>query len=60
MSKFKGVATKYLADYMSWFKCQKYFKTDKNIIKVRNLMVNSHTVHVKTKMTVFVYRTVSF
>ena len=60
MAKFKGVATKYLADYMSWFKWLEYFKTDKDIIKIRNLMVHSHTAIIESKVSDFVYRTVSF
>ena len=60
MAKFRGVATKYLADYMSWFKWQEFFKTDKEIIQCRNLMVHSHTTHINSKVNDFVSRRVSF
>lgn len=60
MAKFRGVATKYLADYMSWFKWEEYFKTDKDIVKCRNLMVHSHTTHISSKVTYFVLRKVEF
>ena len=54
------VATKYLSDYLAWFRWLEYFKTDKDIIKVRNLLVHSHTVHTTCKTDEFVLRTVAF
>jgi transposase len=39
----------YLSDYLAWFCWLEYFKTDKNVIRVRNLLVNSHTSHTMTK-----------
>ena len=60
MGKFRGVATKYLADYMYWFKWQEFFKTDKDIIQCRNLMVHSHTIHINSKVNDFVLREAAF
>lgn len=60
MTRFNGVATKYLSDYLAWFRWLEYFKTDKDIIKVRNLLVHSHTSHTTSKTNEFVLRGVTF
>lgn len=60
MAKFRGIATKYLADYTSWFKWQEFFKTDKDIIQCRNLMVHSHTAHIDSKVNDFINRKIAF
>ena len=36
MDGFNGVATKYLANYMSWFKWIELFKTDKDQMCIRD------------------------
>ena len=33
MSRFKGVSTKYLVNYLYWMKWLEYFKDDKEILK---------------------------
>ncbi|UZW15384.1 IS1595 family transposase [Clostridium pasteurianum] len=43
MDRFNGVATKYLANYMYWFKWLEIFNTEKDTIKSKNLLVQSHT-----------------
>lgn len=45
MLRFKGVATKYLSSYLSWFRWLEFFKSEKEIIKAKNLLI--HTYHVK-------------
>jgi amino acid permease len=45
MNRFNGVATKYLANYMYWFKWLEIFNTEKDTIKSKNLLVQSHTSH---------------
>ena len=53
MDRFNGVATKYLSNYMYWFKWLQYFDTEKDTIKSKNLMVQSHTSHSDTKLKDF-------
>lgn len=60
MVRFNGVATKYLSDYLAWFRWLEYFKTDKDIIKVRNLLVHSHTTHATSKVNEFSLRRIVF
>ncbi|MGL4762255.1 MAG: IS1595 family transposase [Sarcina sp.] len=60
MTRFNGVATKYLSDYLSWFRWLEYFKTDKDIIKVRNLLVHAHTTHTMSVTSEFSLRTIGF
>ncbi len=53
MDRFNGVATKYLANYMYWFKWLEIFNTDKDTMKSKNLFVQSHTSHTDTKLKDF-------
>lgn len=53
MNRFNGVATKYLANYMYWFKRLEIFNTEENTIKSKNLLVQSHTSHTDTKLKDF-------
>ncbi len=53
MERFHGVATKYLANYMYWFKWLEIFNTEKDTIKNKNLLVQSHTSHTDTKLKDF-------
>lgn len=48
-----GVATKYLANYIYWFKWLEIFNTEKDTIKSKNLLVQSHTSHTDTKLKDF-------
>ena len=45
MNRFNGVATKYLSNYIKWFKWLQIFYTDKEIIKVKNFIVQSNVAH---------------
>lgn len=56
MDRFNGVATKYLSNYMYWFKWLQYFDTEKDIIKSKHLMVQSHTSHCNIKLKDFKIR----
>lgn len=60
MTRFNGIATKYMSDYLAWFRWLEYFKSDKDIIKVRNLLVHSHTAHTTVKTSEFVFRELGF
>lgn len=37
---FKGVSTKYLSNYLYWFKWLEYFKEEKDVLKGKNLLVH--------------------
>ncbi len=53
MDRFNGVSTKYLANYMYWFKWLEIFNTEKDTIKSKNLLIHSHTSHIDTKLKDF-------
>jgi transposase-like protein len=53
MYKFHSVATKYLANYMYWFKWLQLFKTEKDSVKSKHLLVHAHTSHSDTKLKDF-------
>lgn len=53
MDRFNGVATKYLANYMYWFKWLEIFNTEKDTVKSKNLLVQSHTSHTDIKLKDF-------
>ncbi|KIL09754.1 hypothetical protein SR42_00380 [Clostridium botulinum] len=40
-----GVATKYISNYIKWFKWLQIFNTDKEIIKAKNFIVQSNVAH---------------
>lgn len=56
MDRFNGVATKYLANYIYWFKWLEIFNTEKDTVKSNNLLVQSHTSHIDTKLKDFKVR----
>lgn len=43
IDRFNGVATKYLPNYLHWFKWLETFLGEKEIVKARQLIVNSST-----------------
>lgn len=56
MYSFHSVATKYLANYMYWFKWLQFFITEKDTVKTKYLLVQSHTSHSDTKLKDFKIR----
>lgn len=53
MERFNGVATKYISNYLYWFKWLELFENDKDTIKVKNFMVQCNVAHTYTKITDF-------
>lgn len=49
MNRFNGVATKYISNYMYWFKWLQLFETDKEVIKIKNFMVQCNVAYGYTK-----------
>lgn len=47
---FKGVSTKYLGNYLYWFKWLQYFKEEKEILKGKNLLLNGATSVIQLKI----------
>lgn len=45
MNKFNGVATKYISNYLYWFKWLQLFETDKEVVKIKNFMVQCNVAH---------------
>lgn len=61
MSRFNGVATKYLSNYLKWHKWMDTFSSEKESIKTKNLIVhsnipNSYTMvkEFKTRQPIFI------
>ncbi len=47
---FNGVATKYLSNYLYWFKWLQFFNEEKEIVKSKNFLVHSNSNFVKVKI----------
>ena len=56
MYGFHSDATKYLANCMYWFKWLQFFNTEKDTVKTKHLLVQSHTSHSDTKLKDFKIR----
>lgn len=56
MHRLQCVAIKYMSDYLVWFRWLEYSKSDKDIIKVRNLLVHLYAAHTTNKSSEFVLR----
>ena len=55
MARFKGVSTKYLVNYLYWMKWLEYFKDDKEILKGKNILLQ--TVASQLELNIEDYRT---
>lgn len=54
--RFKGVATKYLANYLYWFKWMQLFKNEKDAAKSKSLIIHSSTAKSTTRIADFKHR----
>ena len=50
MYRFKGVSTKFLSNYMAWYKWLESFNDDKEIIRTKNMLIHSIIPFVDTKI----------
>ena len=48
--RFRGVSTKFLPNYMSWYKWLQSFSSDKEVIKTKNMLIHSVIPFVDTKI----------
>ena len=53
MNRFNGVATKYLSNYMKWFKWLQTFSTEKETIRTKNFIVQSNVPYSYSKISDF-------
>lgn len=62
MNRFNGVATKYISNYMYWFKWMELFENDKVPvpIKVKNFMIQCNVAYAYTKTADFKERELIF
>jgi transposase-like protein len=50
ITRFNGVATKYLTNYLHWFKWLETFLDEKENVKARQLLINSSTKPIDTRI----------
>ncbi len=50
MYRFKGVASKFLSNYMAWHKWLQNFNDEKEIIRTKNLIIHSVVPFVDTRI----------
>ncbi|AOT72998.1 transposase [Geosporobacter ferrireducens] len=60
MDRFNGVATKYISNYMYWFKWLRLFENDKKIVKSKNFIVQCNVARAYTKISDFKKRKPAF
>lgn len=60
MYKFHGVSTKFLANYLYWFKWIQYFNEDKEIVKSKNILIHSTTNFTDTRIKTYKGRNAIF
>lgn len=60
MGKFNGVASKYISNYMHWFKWLRIFESDRDSIKAKNFIVQSNIAYSYTKIKDFKLREPQF
>ncbi len=53
MYKFHGVSTKFLVNYLYWFKWLEHFNEDKEIVKSKNILIYSTTSFVDTRISLY-------
>ncbi|GIM30674.1 hypothetical protein CPJCM30710_33400 [Clostridium polyendosporum] len=53
IGRFNGVATKYISNYMYWFKRLQLFSAEKETIRTKNFIVQSNIPYSYTKITEF-------
>ena len=60
MGRFNGVSSKYISNYMQWFKWLRVFETDRDSIKTKNFIVQSNVTYAYTKVKDFRLRAPQF
>lgn len=60
MNRFNGVATKYISNYIHWFKWLELFQNDKEVIKAKSFIVHSSVSQSYSKVEKFKTRIAVF
>jgi len=60
MYSLHSVATKYLANYMDWFRWLQFFNTEKDTVKTKRILVQSHASRSGTNLKYFEIREVIY
>ena len=50
MYKFRGVSTKFLSNYMSWYKWLESFNNKKDVVRTKKMLIHSITPFVDTRI----------
>lgn len=53
IQKFKGISTKYLANYLYWFKWLEFFKSEKRALKGQQLLIHAHSSSCRVRIKDF-------
>jgi len=56
MRRFNGIATKYISNYLKWFKWLDTFSTEKDTVKTKNFIVQSNVPYNYTMIKDFKIR----
>jgi hypothetical protein len=60
MYRFKGVSSKFLSNYMAWYKWLESFNDDKEIIRTKNMLIHSVIPFVDTRIQEYKNRTLVY
>ena len=60
MYRFKGVSSKFLSNYMAWYKWLESFNDDKEIIRTKNMLIHSAIPFVDTRIQAYKNRTLVY
>ena len=60
MNRFNGVSNKYISNYMCWFKWLQLFETDKEVVEIKNFIVQCNVAHAYAKISGFKEREIIF
>ena len=60
INPFNGVTTKYLPNYLHWFKWLQTFTTEKETVKAKHLIIDSATKMTDTRIQLYKSRLVLF
>ncbi len=60
MSRFKGGSTKYLLNYLYWMKWLEYFKDDKEVLKGKNMLLQTAATQLELNIEEYRTRTALF
>lgn len=60
MYRVKGVSSKFLSNYMAWYKWLESFNDDKEIIRTKNMLIHSVISFVDTPIQEYKNRTLVY